>query len=193
MPEYSELFGAFVFYKNIQLFSSWAQRYWTYSEYSHMSSIVGTTSLKTDLEFDADLLVRLHTFKRNKNMDIIKWSDEVPNELIERVLKEVIKEYEGRIYGFISWLTIFIRFGLQRLGCKSMHKRKIFVGIGWGVTCSELMHPIFQRILTGMATISPLVKWKNFLNKINEYNPDTFVPQDAWDLKLQFSGCFQDV
>ena len=182
--------GTFIFYKNIPLFSSWAQRFWTNTIYSHMSVYLGKY-IGGELEFDADLLVRIHGFRASQNMDFVSWSNEVSEKVISEVLQGVIKEYEGRVYGFISWLTIFIRFGLQKLGFKNMHKKKFYME--WGVTCTELMYPIMMGVIKKMMEYYYADKWNNLYQELREYNPDTFIHQDAKDLMIKHPQCFKEL
>ena len=111
-----------IFYKNIKLFFSWLQRVVTNTIYSHVSTYTGKTALGLEQEFDADLEVRFHTFRKTKNMDFVTWRH-VPEAVGIQVVKQVAREFEGNVYGVGSWITTFIRFTLQRLGFKDMHKK----------------------------------------------------------------------
>ena len=168
----------YIFYKNIKLFTSWLQRVVTNTLYSHVSTYTGFTALGLEQEFDADLEVRFHTFRKSANMDFISWKD-VPAEVGINVVTEVAKLFEGDVYGLGSWLTTFIRFALQRLGFKNMHKRRIWIGWKWGKSCSELKW-------YEMAWIAYEMRYGDIYTKLCEYNPETFCPQDIDDLATWF-------
>ena len=168
----------YIMYKNIKLFSSWLQRVVTKTLYSHASTYTGTTALGLEQEFDVELQVRFHTFKKSANMDFITWID-VPEDVGIKVVTEVASYFEGDVYGLGSWLTTFIRFTLQRLGFKNMHKRRIWVGWRWGKSCSELKW-------YEMVGIADEMNYLDIYDKISEYNPDTFCPQDMDDIANWF-------
>jgi len=181
--------GAFIFWKNIKTFQSSLQRFWTNTIYSHTSIYAGY-GINRDFEFEASTLVLLSTYNRRnlpKN-DIIAFKD-VPEKIRIKALEKIIKEYEGELYGFISWLTIFLRYLFQKIGFKNVHKWNILWG--WGVICSELIWYYMIEVISEMMLTADNNKWTHLFMKINEYNPDTFAPQDLKDIIDSYPLCFE--
>jgi len=185
-------FGAMVFWKYIDTFQSGLQRFWTYTIYSHISLFLEPLKVGNFLEFEANTFVRFSSYKKRdlKKNDIIVFSDDVPEEVYVAAMKTIIKRFEGEIYGFFSWFTIFLRFLFQRIGFKDTHKWNILWG--WGVHCSELIWYYCIEIIEMMIDLLAYPeRWIEILSKFKEYNPDTFVPQDLIDIKNEFPSCLK--
>lgn len=172
--------GDLIFYKNIPEFGAWLQRVVTNTIYSHASISLGQKLDQIDKmgEFDADLKIRLHSFsKRSKSMDVLQIIG-VPYSIKWTALKYVIDRYEGKTYGFISWLTIAIRYAFERLGFKEVYRWSILWG--WGVICSELLYYYFIKLADLMIAEGNyrIGIWAKFRFELQRHQADTFTPKD---------------
>ena len=185
--------GDIIFYKNIPEFGAWLQRWVTNTIYSHVSISLGNKLSEIDAygEFEADLKVRLHSFhRRSKNMDVLKIIG-VPYQILWSTLKAVIILYEGKTYGFISWLTIAIRYVFEKLGFKEVYRWNILWG--WGVICSELVYYYFigiaDQMIDGRET--NLILWTQLRYELSRHQADTFTPKDIELLARAYPELFE--
>ncbi len=179
--------GSIIFYKNIPTFLSWVQRVLTNTIYSHTSISIGILTLfNKQVEFEADIKVRLHSFdKRTENMDVLELID-VPYKTRREAIKGLL-HFDGRSYGYIQWLAIFLRFTFKRMGFKNTHKWNILWG--WGTTCSELVYWYLRAICPSMMRGEN--QWYQLWYDLYRHNPDTFVPQDIADLAKKYPECMR--
>src|SRR3990167_2505029 len=127
--------GSVIFYKNIPSFLSWGQRFVLKTKYSHLSICRGKDSLGLTLELEANIQVDTTTYHPdNEHRDVYEFID-TPEQVIKTVLIQIIHDYEEKTYGFISWLTIFIRRIFELLGFDAKGWNILW---GWGIHCSEL-------------------------------------------------------
>ena len=181
--------GSFIFWKNIKTFTSSLQRFWTNTIYSHISIYAGQMGGR-DLEFEASKLVKFDSYNKRdipKN-DIIALKG-VPLTIIQKSLDKIIEEYEGNMYGFFSWFTIFLRYLFQRMGFKNVHKWNILWG--WGIHCSELGWYFLFDVISEMLVFSSDKKWLKLAEVVYEYDPDLFTPQDLRDIIDSNPLCFE--
>ena len=185
--------GYLIFYKNIPKFEAWLQRWVTNTIYSHVSISLGNKLSEIDAygEFEADLKVRLHSFhRRSGNMDVLKIIG-VPYSVLWYSLKYVIDKYEGKTYGFISWLTIAIRYAFEKLGFKEVYKWNILWG--WGVICSELVYYYFILIAEEMNITqgTNFTLWRQLRYELSRHQADTFTPKDIELLARAYPELFE--
>jgi len=167
--------GSIIFYKNIPSFFSWLQRFILGNPYSHNSIYIGVNELGRMEEFEANLEVGTTTFTNSAEHREVYPLD-IPEDTIKKVLNELINEFEERSYGYVSWLTIFIRRCFEWLG---FNAKKWKILWGWGVHCSELVYYYFLYLAWEM-------KWKDLENFLYLYNPNTFHPGDVKDIINKF-------
>lgn len=137
-------------------------------------------------EFDADLIVRIHSLKaRSKNMDVLKLKG-VPYDVKKMALNTVIEMFEGETYGFIQWLTITIRYFCEWLGFKNAGKWNILWG--WGIVCSELVFYYLHNIAIDM---SDNYLWNQFRLELQDRNPHLFTPKDIEMLARHYPELFE--
>ena len=185
--------GYLIFYKNIPEFGSWLQRWVSNTIYSHVSISLGNKLDAIDDcgEFEADLKVRLHSFhKRTESMDVLQIIG-VPHQTLWHSLKYVIDMYEGKTYGFISWLTIAIRYGFEWLGFKEVYRWNILWG--WGVICSELVWYYIMEIADRMidAKGTNFTLWSQLSFELSRHQADTFTPKDIELLARAYPELFE--
>lgn len=181
-------YGQYIFYKNIPNFLSWIQRVVTGTIYSHVSIAIGwIQKIQRELEFDADLKIRFHSFpKRSEYMDVLQLVG-VPHRIREKVINEIVEGYENLSYGYIQWLTIGLRFLFEKMGYDAKGWNILW---GWGVTCSELTYYDTLRTAEEMmsdraSTDLQQLQWGMLVFILKKYNPNLFVPEDYVDIQRQ--------
>lgn len=180
-------FGTIVFYKNIKGFTSWLQRVVTGYPYSHSSIYVGQDAFDYMMEFEANPLKVERTrlrIKKPEQMEIYEFTCD------EAILKEIcgglIEEFEGEKYGYVQWLTTFIRICLERLGFKKAKNYNILWG--WGKSCSEVVYHLLERaFLRDVAQPETAPAFE----EIGKYNPDLFHNGDIKDIIDLFPTLFR--
>lgn len=203
--------GDLIFYKNIPQFLSWLQRVVTSTIYSHVSIAMGILVYNREGEFEADLKVRLHSFaKRSGNMDVLKL--EASEWAKSMALRDTIKKYEGKNYGYIQWLPIPIRYFcewfLKVISIDNSGVKKWNILWGWGVVCSELAYYYLKAVAKYVMIEHRLmldkwlfekeeearqfnlqVYWWSRLDKeLDDYNPDLFTPKDIENLSELYNA-----
>jgi hypothetical protein len=151
-------------------------------------------------EFDADFIVRLHTVCFD-NPHIAKMKLKgVSREVKIQALKNVVEAYEGRIYGFTQWLTIFVRFQLQNffhffgahVTANKVKGWNLTGGLDMGIVCSELIYEYLLEIcrIELMHHIG-WHPWRQVEQALAYFNRDTFVPEDLNDFTEIFPNVFE--
>lgn len=181
--------GDIVYYKHIPEFLSDIQHKILNTPYSHTSIIAGHTDTQRLLEFEADVKVRLHSYSHSiPYREVWEWID-VPEDVLSQVIEELIFEYEGKLYGFIQWPTIFIKRCFELLGFKNARSWKILWG--WGVVCSELLYYFVEKVAKTMLARTLEVKWELLIDELHIYNKDTFTPVDLNVIQNQFKDIWR--
>ena len=173
--------GSIILYKNIPEFLSWVQRVVLNTIYSHLSIYIGKNDIDRHNEFEANIQVDQTTFRHDPEHQDIYELIEVPDEIIVKALNKLIDVSEEKIYGFGSWLTIFIRRCFEWLG---------FDAKGWkiwkvhGYHCTEVAWYLWNYIYEDWHGLG----WDKFIWKLNRINPDTFNPKDVENLVNEFNN-----
>ena len=163
--------GAIILYKNIPGFTSWLQRIVLGIPYSHSSIYIGKNELGRAEEFEANLEVGTTTFVDSVEYREVYNIRGVPHPVMEKVLNELINEFEENTYGFISWVAIFIRRCFELCGFNAKGWNILW---GWGVQCTELVYHFLVRL-------AKIMEWHDLEEYLYMYNPDLF---HSGDLKL---------
>jgi hypothetical protein len=138
------------------------------------------TAIGKLMEFDADLKVRFRSFHSlSPNMDVLIVN--APDHIKQQALSYVVEQYEDRSYGYIQWLTIFLRFTFQKLGFRNAKSWNILWG--WGITCSELIYSYLWEICRLMEIEGGVMyrrhsPWYLVQLTLRYYNKNTFTPSD---------------
>jgi hypothetical protein len=208
--KYSELIaGDTLYYKNMPGALSWIQRVVMDMEYSHCSLAVGRLRViphlypLLPLEFEADIKVRLHSFKRDDEIDPahreVYRLRNVPDWIINEAILELIEEFDGEVYAFLQWLSIFIRRCGEWGGFDKAQSWKIFWRWTLTVVCSELLYYFVEKIANKMINFlndsvhlsksdkELLATWRAVLIKLGTFNPDTFTPKDLGLIQNSFN------
>lgn len=204
--KYTDLMiGDTIYYKNIPEFLSRVQRVVMDMPYSHCSLFAGEVRYKSDipqsisLEFEADVKVRFHSLPDNLDIDpqyreVFRFIN-TPQEIIDESMVEIIREFEGEVYAFLQWLSIFIRRCGEWLGFKKARSWRIFWGWTPTVVCSELLFYFIERVTLKVISLfsfnaevfeREIILWKTLLNELYKYNPDTFTPKDLAAIQRMF-------
>ena len=197
--------GDTILYANIDEFLSKIQHKVLGTNLSHSSKIY--SQLKdTVLELEADVKVRLHTYSYLdddidlKHREIYRWNPQIfRQDLMNEVLEQVRKEFEGELYGFVQWPTIGIRRLLETIlpGVIAKRVRSWHILYKWGVSCSELLHVDEQRILDihieyykknqiEIGYERAVTYMQDMKRELERYNKDIFTPEDLRVLYDQF-------
>ena len=181
--------GDIILWKNIKSFGSWLQRFMSKISprsrtiYSHFGIFAGSTELGFNQEFEATIPeVGFHTYKYEWESKCDIFTIKAPYDIRKQALRDCVNQYEGENYGFVSWVTILIRYIGEMLGFKNAHSWDIFYG--WGIHCSEL----FVYVLW----IATEMDWVDLIKVLCEYNPNTFTTQDIRNIINRFPQYFKE-
>jgi len=184
--------GSTILYQRIPSFLSWVQRFVLKTPYSH-SSIIAGFMLNNDIELEADIKVRLHSYGHSdKYRDVYELVDDVTYAVAHDVLVSIRQEFEGETYGFISWPAILIRriFEIVLPKKYSVKVKGWDILWGWGVICSELVWYFYKAVADAMIERG-FERWTIFLEELLTYNPNLFHPKDISYLLNKYNNLFK--
>ncbi len=181
--------GSIILYKNINAVTAWVQRFVLSTLYSHSAVYSGQSEAGYMEEWEANLQVGTTRFKPlPENQMEIYTLQNVPIDIVKQALDEVSDELDERGYGYIQWLTIFIRRIYEWLLPERFHYRVKARRIlwGWGIICTEavwrFLHRVFSLVVIRSRDIATVDRGLSIKYALEKYNKDTFHNVDLAEI-----------
>ena len=202
MDEQKILLGSMILYKNLTAFTSRVQQFWwtimyrrlpkIFRMYSHLSVFKGKDECGRNIEAEANLQIDQTTFRFNHNtMDI--YMPLCGDKASIYAINKALDQFEEKLYGFGSWLAIFLR-GILELMFPKKNVRHWRILMDKTAMCSEfgwwVKYYMAEYVTEHSGSAQKRIQWSLFRAGLLRYNPNTYTPVDAGELFREFTNCW---
>lgn len=155
----------------------WLQNTFTNRPETHCSIYVGDLHrLNKQMIFEAAIDVHYTDWNFNPTIHTVFQIGATERELAQ-VLESVIKDYNGKLYGFAQILYFIPRWIFGKI----FDVRRWWFPFRGGIICSELVWHYLHRI-------AKLKKWYDLKEYLEQWNPNNFHSGDCRDVLDKFTG-----